>query len=189
MNNKGSLTVEGIIGIMVLMLFCGFYFSLMQSLYVNEVVNQGIFETVIESSTDMSGLDFKYHQLSLKTLLMKNKLETALIKNTKYQLIENEKQYNIYSAFDFQTHNGMIGVEYKDVFTQEIVDKSITFKSMLRREIPIDSVQGKKVYITNTGEKYHKSGCFHLRLSRRKVTLNEALNDGYTPCRHCHDLP
>lgn len=188
MNKKGSLSVEAVIGIMVLFLFCGFYFSLMQSLYVNEVINQGIFETAIETSTDASGLNFEYHQLSLKHLLMNEKLEKSLRNNTKYQLIKNKESYRVYSDFNVKTHQALIGIEYEDVFLKRVVDKSIKFKSMLRRSIPLDSVEERSVFITKTGEKYHQSGCFHLRLSQEKITLNDALNRGYTPCQHCHAL-
>ena len=42
------------------------------------------------------------------------------------------------------------------------------------------------VYITNTGEKYHKDGCQHLHSSKIPVTLDEALSRGLDPCKDCH---
>ena len=42
------------------------------------------------------------------------------------------------------------------------------------------------VYITDTGEKYHKSTCFHLRYSRYAIGLEEALDRGYNSCKHCY---
>jgi len=41
------------------------------------------------------------------------------------------------------------------------------------------------VYITNTGTKYHRKGCQHLRASAYAVKLSEAKARGYTPCLHC----
>lgn len=41
------------------------------------------------------------------------------------------------------------------------------------------------VYITNTGEKYHKSGCQYLSQSKIAISLAEACNKGYTPCSVC----
>jgi hypothetical protein len=41
------------------------------------------------------------------------------------------------------------------------------------------------VYITKTGEKYHKSDCHHLRLSKIKTTLQEAKENGYGHCSVC----
>lgn len=42
------------------------------------------------------------------------------------------------------------------------------------------------VYITNTGEKYHRWGCQYLWNSSIAVTLNYALASGYTPCSRCN---
>ncbi len=40
------------------------------------------------------------------------------------------------------------------------------------------------VYITNTGEKYHKSDCGYLK-SSIPISLGEARQKGYTPCSRC----
>lgn len=41
------------------------------------------------------------------------------------------------------------------------------------------------VYITNTGTKYHKSGCSYLK-SSHAVTLEYAITNGYSACSRCH---
>lgn len=40
------------------------------------------------------------------------------------------------------------------------------------------------VYITNTGKKYHRSGCSYLKSSTR-INKSEAVKRGYTPCSRC----
>lgn len=45
---------------------------------------------------------------------------------------------------------------------------------------------GGTVYITNTGSKYHNSGCQHLKSSRIAVSLSWARSHGYTACKTCH---
>lgn len=42
------------------------------------------------------------------------------------------------------------------------------------------------VYITDTGEKYHCSGCKYLRSSCHAISLSDAVNNGYTACSVCH---
>lgn len=42
------------------------------------------------------------------------------------------------------------------------------------------------VYVTNTGEKYHLSGCSSLRKSKIPIELSDALTQGYEPCKRCH---
>ncbi len=41
------------------------------------------------------------------------------------------------------------------------------------------------VYITNTGAKYHRSGCRHLSKSKISINLKDAQARGYTPCKVC----
>lgn len=41
------------------------------------------------------------------------------------------------------------------------------------------------VYITRTGHKYHRAGCRYLRQSKIAISLNNAINAGYTPCSVC----
>ncbi len=41
------------------------------------------------------------------------------------------------------------------------------------------------VYITKTGEKYHKDGCQYLRQSKISISKSDAAGSGYTPCSRC----
>lgn len=41
------------------------------------------------------------------------------------------------------------------------------------------------VYVTDTGEKYHRNGCRYLKYSKHRVTLKWAKRNGYTPCKVC----
>lgn len=41
------------------------------------------------------------------------------------------------------------------------------------------------VYVTRTGEKYHRSSCPNLGQSKMAISLEEAIDDGYTPCSRC----
>ena len=44
---------------------------------------------------------------------------------------------------------------------------------------------GTTVYITRTGEKYHRSGCQYLSQSKIAISLADAKARGYTPCSVC----
>jgi hypothetical protein len=41
------------------------------------------------------------------------------------------------------------------------------------------------VYVTKSGERYHRDGCQYLRQSKIAVSLAEAVSKGFTPCRVC----
>ena len=44
---------------------------------------------------------------------------------------------------------------------------------------------GTVVYVTRTGKKYHRAGCRHLLKSQRPMSLKEAIEKGYEPCKVC----
>ena len=47
------------------------------------------------------------------------------------------------------------------------------------------AVFSQTVYVTKTGEKYHREGCQHLRKSSSNIDLEEALRLGYEACKVC----
>ena len=42
------------------------------------------------------------------------------------------------------------------------------------------------VYVTQSGKKYHVSGCKYLSKSKTAISLTDAKSRGYTPCSKCH---
>lgn len=44
------------------------------------------------------------------------------------------------------------------------------------------------VYVTKSGEKYHRSGCRYLKQSCISLSLREAVENGYTACSVCNPL-
>lgn len=41
------------------------------------------------------------------------------------------------------------------------------------------------VYVTETGKKYHRSNCRHLKYSKIEKTLEDAKAEGYEACKVC----
>lgn len=50
---------------------------------------------------------------------------------------------------------------------------------------PTSPAQGVTVFITKTGEKYHRDGCRYLSKSKIPIVLSAAKSKGYTPCSVC----
>lgn len=42
------------------------------------------------------------------------------------------------------------------------------------------------VYITDTGSKFHSSGCQYLYNSSHEIDRDEAIAEGYSPCSKCN---
>lgn len=49
----------------------------------------------------------------------------------------------------------------------------------------IEEDKSYTVYITDTGEKYHRSGCRYLSKSKYAISRDDARAQGYTPCKVC----
>ena len=45
---------------------------------------------------------------------------------------------------------------------------------------------GDTVYITNTGEKYHRDGCRYLKKSQIAISRSDAIAQGYGACSVCN---
>lgn len=52
-------------------------------------------------------------------------------------------------------------------------------------EAPAPPASGDTVYVTNSGTKYHRSGCSYLSHSKIAISLSDAKAQGYTPCSRC----
>lgn len=51
---------------------------------------------------------------------------------------------------------------------------------------PSTQTDSYTVYITDTGKKYHSSGCSYLKQSKNAIDKNSAISQGYTACSRCN---
>ncbi|MFH6985275.1 hypothetical protein [Marinoscillum luteum] len=49
--------------------------------------------------------------------------------------------------------------------------------------------QEAKVFVTDTGTKYHRENCKYLRYSRSELTIKSAKEKGYEACKVCKPSP
>lgn len=47
------------------------------------------------------------------------------------------------------------------------------------------NLSGQTVYVTNTGEKFHKSSCHYLKSSKKEIAFEKALELRFTACSVC----
>lgn len=75
------------------------------------------------------------------------------------------------------------------VLQQQLSSKSSTTSSTSKSSTSSSTSPGTStsytVYITNTGSKYHRSGCSYLRSSSHAIDKNSAVSQGYTACSRC----
>lgn len=63
--------------------------------------------------------------------------------------------------------------------------KATKSKQHTRYVAPEDKKSNETVYITNTGHKYHRSGCRFLK-SKHAISKKAAIQQGYQPCGTCN---
>lgn len=73
--------------------------------------------------------------------------------------------------------------ELKNRSSQVEAEQSETSKTTVAESSISDSYT---VYITNTGSKYHRSGCRYLKKSQNAISKDNAIAQGYTPCSVCN---
>ena len=65
--------------------------------------------------------------------------------------------------------------------------KAATVKSTVPKATsPSTDNQSVTVYITDTGSKYHRTGCKYLKKSKHAISLKDAKAQGYGPCSICN---
>jgi hypothetical protein len=189
MNNRGSLSIEASIGIFVVIILFAFILSIMNALFVNEVINQGLYKTAIETSS-LKGTNYTIYQSNVSKRLMVNGIKKNLKEDIKYNVYEKLVNPNLNVDYNYQKNQGLIQLNYTFALIGKPIEvnKEITFGSFLHKSLSIRSLDNHHVFVTNTGSKYHKKGCFYLRHSKQEITLTEALKEEYTPCSKCYFL-
>ncbi|MEI0518059.1 hypothetical protein [Brachyspira murdochii] len=64
---------------------------------------------------------------------------------------------------------------------KKIIKLIIIFTILISSNITAANI----VYITKTGKKYHIQNCRTIKGEAYKISLSEAKNKGYTPCKVC----
>jgi hypothetical protein len=75
-------------------------------------------------------------------------------------------------------------------FIADALDKDVTWNDSSKTIYIKDKVKQKSsetttVYITKSGDKYHRETCSYLSSSKIPIDLQEAKQKGYTPCGRC----
>ena len=175
-NNNGSVSLEALIivpifiAILLIITFSTRFYS----------VNDCVEEILFEASNDlMYSHDFNNELANLaeKNILFK----VYLSKHIDEMIIED----NFNGFVQILPNNKLrtnLDYRFKIPFIKEIlIKKSYIISTFRFKKKDYDNT----VYITNTGVKYHYKDCIHLRKSSISISIEEAIEKGYTPCKNC----
>jgi len=67
-----------------------------------------------------------------------------------------------------------------------VTTTTIIITTTTQKQVSPPAGGGPTVYVTNTGEKYHRDGCQYLKKSKIPISLSDAKAQGYGPCSRCN---
>ena len=155
-------------------------------------------ETSLETSTNLTSALTEKEQIiqaNQKQIEDLQKEKNILIQEKKN--LEDEKKQLQEEKQNLENQKGILEQENKKLSEQveQLKKESSTKSSTSNVTASTNStsnsttMQNKNstiVYVTKTGEKYHKSRCSYLRNSKIQINLSDAKSQGYTPCSRCY---
>lgn len=176
-SNGGSLTVESSLGLLVFVSAMVSLMLIIQNVGFSEAVHQSLYETAQE----ISAVDVRTETecLALGTALFYTKLDhsQALSKGLLLSKAELSPEGEVKLTATWR-----VSLPIGGYFRQSY---SLRTRLLTRGSAGLADDASQRVYVTETGSKYHVLGCNHLRSSSIPIWRKEAIESGYTPCWHC----
>jgi len=111
----------------------------------------------------------------------------AIYKRSLAEMEDQEMAQRIAKArYSEKTNKKKILIIVCALVTFAIIIISVIVVKNRNKPIPKSEAALETVYITRTGAKYHRDNCDYLKYSKIKITLEEALEESYSPCSKCN---
>ncbi|MGN0406991.1 MAG: hypothetical protein ACI4EJ_01910 [Bacteroides sp.] len=157
---------------------------------VNATVQQQ--ETLsVESHTQKVS---EYNNQTVQYQSKANETHSASTKKNNEQP-ETEKQYQTKEADESKTESESLKNEISSAASEintlepeisQSESKDSSPKTVLSEDTQEKNIDDVTVYITNTGKKYHRSGCSYLSKSKIAISKSSAQAKGYDACSRCN---
>lgn len=176
-SERGSLSVESSIGVLVFVVAMFGLLTFISQLAFAEKVHQAIYETAeVVSTVDVEN-SLECYAVATAVLATKIDLKEALSnKLLLYQTpLEEDGSFTLKVLWHKKIPMGGNLIQHYELKSRLITRGSDGKKAEA----------DETVYVTNTGTKYHLSGCIHLRSSSWPISRSEAIEKKYEPCLNC----
>ncbi len=137
--------------------------------------------------------NFKKHINDLNAKLDKSKKDLTENENqinnlqTQKETLEKDKQKLQEENNNLETKNNELNQEVEQLkISKASKSTSTNYSLSSQKSVSTAYSNSYTVYITNTGNKYHRDGCSYLRKSQKSIDKNSAIAQGYTPCSRCN---
>lgn len=191
-SERGSVTIEATLTftlvLVLLIISIGTVFSVMVNERMNQIALQVTGEMQIYALSAYEGEDVVNREISegiLEALILE-KFHKLLSLQAMETFVEVD---NLLTIVDSKLEtDGVFSLNLYYRFKMPTILKTQILSYPIVGLAHSDGVEyeSKLVYITNTGEKYHKETCFHLRKSKIAIDIKAARDRGYQSCKNCY---
>lgn len=188
-NNRGSVAIEAVLCISVIMLLLITLFGTLLSVYLEEECHW----VAIQATEDMGMLSMPFMghdriiQEEVNALLLSELSVMVLNRHIETHGLSTLISVRSETKVDFSEY-GFAELNFKYRFNLLAIDSEKSIVLPLSASVISDgqNFTDDLVFITTYGEKYHKATCFHLRKSKFGISLSLAKEKGYEACKNCH---
>lgn len=135
----------------------------------------------IYTFTALSKTMYSTGTLNVRDLPSKDGAKLGIVEQNTALSITGQCNQTGWYRVKYDNKAGYVSADY--VSEEQIIQNNPGVRSSSNSN---DDSTGITVYITNTGTKYHNSGCSSLRRSKTPISLTRAKELGYEPCGRCH---
>lgn len=139
-------------------------------------------DDVVYKATDSTVTFDAESDKALQLAISKDKEATAALADEKQKEADQKAAEE---AAKKQAEEEAAAKEAEEAAAKQKVEEEAEAEEQQQTENASAEEQEQTVYITNSGTKYHKSGCKYLKKSKTAISLSDALAQGYEPCKVC----
>lgn len=174
----GSLSVEAATVVPLFLLFILVGYHMIASLVVFERLDQAVYDTIDGFSTADRLVVYDGHEATELRLRFLSVLSE----------LPDEARLTTFSVdYDEKMHRGEVQLDYRYVLPVIRFPVKRRFAYPLYQMKASDGLplEGGRYRITRTGLKFHRPGCYHVRLSDIAISEKAARAWSYEPCSQC----
>ena len=188
---RGSVAIEAVLSISVIMIVLITLFGTLLSLYLQEESHW----IAMQATGDMGifAMPFMGHeriiQEGLNELVLTEMTVMALNRHIDTHNLRRLISVHPDTKIDFGDY-GFAELTYVMRFNLLALDSLKDIVIPISASVVSDgnNFSDNIVFITTYGEKYHIASCYHLRKSKFGMSLTLAIEKGYVACKNCHSV-
>ena len=186
---KGSVAIEAVLSISVIMVLLITLFGTLLSVYLEEESHWIAMQAIEDMG--LFSMPFMGHeriiQEEVNVLILSKLTVMALDRHIDTHGLRNLLSIHAGTAVDFGDY-GFAELTFMARYNLLTMDSVKVIVLPMSASVVSDGQDfaDNLVYITTYGEKYHIETCYHLRKSKYGMSLAFAIEKGYEACKNCH---